>query len=101
MRVHKTEVILNARAPEWRPIRMEMAQYGGWDSVIEIECWDQDPKGKADYIGKCKTTLRELTFYKHNPIYALVNRKKKRRIGYYNSGLLCVPKLTTTRSHVF
>jgi len=88
VRVEKTEVRLNSRSCEWPVFIMDIGKYGGWDSIIEIECWDQDKKGRADFIGKCKTTLRELSYYKSNPMFSLVNPKKKGRIGYRHSGKL-------------
>jgi hypothetical protein len=90
MRVHKTEVQLNARSCEFKPFTMEMSKYGGWDSIIEMEIWDQDKKGRFDFIGSCKTTLREMSYYKTNPRFVMINLKKKGNIGYRHSGLLYI-----------
>eukprot|EP01125_Pyxidicula_operculata_P008851 TRINITY_DN2932_c0_g1_i1.p1 TRINITY_DN2932_c0_g1~~TRINITY_DN2932_c0_g1_i1.p1 ORF type:complete len:1155 (+),score=289.25 TRINITY_DN2932_c0_g1_i1:9-3473(+) len=95
VRVFKSDVILNSRNPEWRPFEMSVQRYGGLDSTIKFEFWDQDPKGKCDFIGEFKTTLRELSFYKSNPSFAIVNKKKKNKLGYKNSGMFyiinCLP----------
>jgi len=88
VRVEKTEVRLNSRSCEWQPFIMDIGKYGGWDCIFEIEMWDQDKKGRSDFIGRCRTTLRELSYYKSNPMFSLRDPKKKGRIGYRHSGKL-------------
>ena len=46
-----------------------------------------------DYHGECKFSIRHLTFYQKNPVWRLVNPKKRSNIGYSNSGLLEVVSL--------
>jgi len=88
--VHRTETCLNARSCEFKPFEMEMSRYGGWDSIIEFEIWDQDKKGRLSFVGRCKTTLREMSFFKTNPRLVLKNPKRKGNIGYRHSGLLYI-----------
>eukprot|EP01129_Flabellula_baltica_P006005 TRINITY_DN2211_c0_g1_i10.p1 TRINITY_DN2211_c0_g1~~TRINITY_DN2211_c0_g1_i10.p1 ORF type:complete len:1371 (+),score=313.30 TRINITY_DN2211_c0_g1_i10:80-4192(+) len=85
-RVHKTEVALNSRSADFKPFTLYMDQCGGWDEIIEVECWDMDRKQRADFIGKFKTTLRELSYYKTSPKFNFINPKKKKKIGYRHSG---------------
>eukprot|EP01124_Arcella_intermedia_P015485 TRINITY_DN2199_c0_g1_i6.p1 TRINITY_DN2199_c0_g1~~TRINITY_DN2199_c0_g1_i6.p1 ORF type:complete len:1061 (-),score=210.50 TRINITY_DN2199_c0_g1_i6:188-3025(-) len=92
IRIFKSDTVLNSRSPEWRPFKLTIGECGGWDSTIKFEFWDQSPKGKSSFIGEFTTTIRELTFYKSNSVWAIVNPKKTGRIGYMNSGLMFVIK---------
>lgn len=94
VRVHRNEVILNTRHPEWMPETLPIEVYGGLDAPLQVEVWDQDPKGKAKYIGRTRLTLRELTFFDRHPTFPIKHPAKDGSIGYSNSALLTVVACT-------
>jgi hypothetical protein len=54
-----------------------VASCGGMDSPLHVEVRDDDDNGKSDYIGSFQTTLRELSLYRPNPLFFLINKAKE------------------------
>jgi len=55
-----------------------------------MEVYDDDQDDRPDFIGSFKTTLRELTSYKTNSKYFLINKAKDGGFFYSYSGILHV-----------
>jgi len=54
-----------------------------------IECWDKDKGNQDDYIGTCFLSLREMKCMQQKEVgVMLLNRNKKKKFGYKNSGIL-------------
>jgi len=94
IRVYQTEVRYNTRHADWGDFILEMATCGGWDSDIFFEVWDYDSYNNNDFIGRSKTTLRELLAFKNiRPELKIINPRKKGNIGYWDSGVLHIDTL--------
>lgn len=60
MEVHRTEVIEDARDPEWKPFLLPLGVLTGADayrSTLLFQCFDQDSFGKYDFIGSAVVAL--------------------------------------------
>ncbi|KAK2553906.1 Copine-3 [Acropora cervicornis] len=71
--------------------------------VSGIDCYDYDNDGSHDYIGGTNTTLRQLIEMKQTGKgLDLVNPKKKqKKKGYVNSGVLYISQCDVTKVHTF
>jgi len=85
--IYKSEILNSTSNPQWKPFKLDVTATGGMDSPLLFEVWDDDKDNKPDFIGSFRSTLRELTFYKSNPKYYLLNKSKEGTF-YKNSGIL-------------
>eukprot|EP00026_Physarum_polycephalum_P001932 Phypoly_transcript_01935.p1 GENE.Phypoly_transcript_01935~~Phypoly_transcript_01935.p1 ORF type:complete len:958 (+),score=129.30 Phypoly_transcript_01935:139-3012(+) len=91
--IYKSEIVPHSTKPSWKPFTIELAQAGGMDSQIIIECHSCENPAKNEFLGSCTLTLREISLWKNQSIYAFVNPSKTRP-GYKNSGLLKFEEVT-------
>lgn len=103
--VHRTEVIKNNLNPSWKSFNIPLQTLcsGDYDGPLRIDCYDYDNDGSHDYIGGTNTTLRQLIDMKQNGKgLDLVNPKKKqKKKGYVNSGVLYISQCDVTKVHTF
>ncbi|XP_063307354.1 copine-3 [Pelobates fuscus] len=104
--VHRTEVIKNNLNPVWRPFKIPLRSLcnGEMDKPIKIECYDYDNDGSHDLIGIFETNmdkLKEAT--RLSPVeYDCINEKKKqKKKGYRNSGVVCVKICQIVKEYSF
>uniref|UniRef100_A0A3Q4ARF3 Copine-3 n=1 Tax=Mola mola TaxID=94237 RepID=A0A3Q4ARF3_MOLML len=92
---HRTEVVKNNLNPTWKPFRIPLQSLcgGDIDKPIKVECYDYDSDGSHDLIGSFETTMTRLKeASRSSPAeFECVNSKKKqKKKGYKNSGVLSV-----------
>jgi len=90
--VYKTNHINNNLNPVWPAFEVEVAQCSGMDEPLDLEVHDYDSTSKDDLIGSTTLTLRHLSFFEKNPAWPLLNKEKKGKMGYKNSGFLILEK---------
>ncbi|KAI3499831.1 hypothetical protein L1887_35643 [Cichorium endivia] len=56
----KTEVVNNNLDPIWKPLCINMQQYGSKESPLVIECFDFNTNGNHTLIGKLQTSIKGL-----------------------------------------
>ncbi|KAM4688446.1 copine-3 [Discoglossus pictus] len=104
--VHRTEVIKNNLNPVWRPFKIPLHSLcnGDMDQVIRVECYDYDSDGSHDLIGIFQTNMNKLKEASRNmPIeFDCINEKKKqKKKGYRNSGVVSVKQCQITVEYTF
>ncbi|PFX18281.1 copine-3-like isoform X1 [Stylophora pistillata] len=103
--VHRTEVIKNNLNPSWKSFDISLSTLcgGDYDAPIRIGCYDWDEDDTNDLIGCVDITLRSLIDSKESGKgLDLVNAKKKqKKKGYVNSGVLYVAQCNITKIHTF
>ncbi|XP_078343131.1 copine-3-like isoform X2 [Oculina patagonica] len=103
--VHRTEVVKNNLNPSWKSFDIPLATLcsGDYDAPIKIGCYDWDQDDNNDLIGCVDITLRQLIDAKESAKgLDLVNPKKKqKKKGYVNSGVLYVVQCNITKVHTF
>lgn len=103
--VHRTEVIKNNLNPSWKSFDISLSTLcgGDYDAPIRIDCYDYDDDGSHDFIGSTNATMRQLLEMKQSGKgLDLVNAKKKqKKKGYVNSGVLYVAQCNITKIHTF
>ncbi|XP_027058067.1 copine-3-like [Pocillopora damicornis] len=102
--VHRTEVVKNNLNPSWMSFSIALATLcgGDYDAPIRIGCYDWDEDDDNDLIGCVDITLRSLIDSKESGKgLDLVNSKKKqKKKGYVNSGVLYVSQCNVCSQHV-
>nr|XP_058962949.1 copine-3-like isoform X1 [Pocillopora verrucosa] len=103
--VHRTEVVKNNLNPSWMSFSIALATLcgGDYDAPIRIGCYDWDEDDDNDLIGCVDITLRSLIDSKESGKgLDLVNSKKKqKKKGYVNSGVLYVSQCNITKLYTF
>ncbi|KAJ7360434.1 hypothetical protein OS493_015535 [Desmophyllum pertusum] len=104
--VHRTEVIQNNLNPKWKPFQIPVQQLcnGDYDRTIRISCFDWDSDGSHDFIGTFTTNLREMCSAqqpRENQWPCINEKKQKKKRGYKNSGLVCLPKCEVVKVSSF
>uniref|UniRef100_A0A4W6G5F6 Copine-3 n=1 Tax=Lates calcarifer TaxID=8187 RepID=A0A4W6G5F6_LATCA len=90
---HRTEVVKNNLNPSWRPFRIPLQSLcgGDMDKPIKVECYDYDNDGSHDLIGSFETTMTRLQEASRTSPFECINSKKKqKKKGYKNSGVVSV-----------
>src|SRR5271163_531304 len=78
IKLYRSFVIKQTLNPKWDPFSISVAELGGLDSLLTIDCYDWEKDGANQLIGSLTTTLREFMF---GPVQlALVNPEK---VGKY------------------
>ncbi|XP_029002809.1 copine-3 isoform X2 [Betta splendens] len=103
---HRTEVVKNNLNPSWRPFRIPLQSLCGGDleKPIKVECYDYDNDGSHDLIGSFETTMTRLQEAKQvSPAeFECINSKKKqKKKGYKNSGIVSVKVCQVVREYTF
>jgi hypothetical protein len=106
--LHKSEHIPSSTKPSWQPFTLEVAQagilnlfflflllftrflQGGLDSRLVFEVYSYESPTKSEFIGSFTTSLREVTLWRNQAIFAIVNPSKSR---YFFSLLLLLSLL--------
>lgn len=103
--VHRTEVVKNNLSPSWKSFTIPLHTLcsGDYDATIRCGCYDWDEGDNDDLIGCVDVTLRQLIDTKDSGKgLDLVNPKKKqKKKGYVNSGVLYVSQCNVTKVHTF
>lgn len=103
--VHRTEVIKNNLNPSWKSFNIPLQTLcsGDYDGPLRIGCYDYDEDDNNDLIGSLDITLRQLIDSKvSGKGLDLVNPKKKqKKKGYVNSGVLYISQCDVTKVHTF
>jgi len=87
--IGKTNVIEGSTKPEWDPFTFLLEKISSVDSSIMVECWDKDKGSEDDFIGVCTLSLREMKCMQSKEAgVMLLNKKKKKKMGYKHSGIL-------------
>uniref|UniRef100_A0A8D0D9H8 Copine-3 n=1 Tax=Sander lucioperca TaxID=283035 RepID=A0A8D0D9H8_SANLU len=103
---HRTEVIKNTLNPVWRPFRIPLQSLCGGDveKSIKVECYDYNSSGSHDFIGSFETTLSQIQ--QATQTYAAEfectnSKKKQKKKGYKNSGIIVVKKCKIVKEYTF
>uniref|UniRef100_A0A8C5B0F5 Copine 3 n=1 Tax=Gadus morhua TaxID=8049 RepID=A0A8C5B0F5_GADMO len=102
---HRTEVVNNNLNPTWKPFRIPVQSLCGGDmeKPIKVECYDYDNDGSHDLIGSCETTLKrfqEATRSSPAEFDCVNSKKKQKKKGYKNSGVISVKKEYTFLDYI-
>mmetsp|Transcript_5817 Transcript_5817/g.8144 ORF Transcript_5817/g.8144 Transcript_5817/m.8144 type:complete len:557 (-) Transcript_5817:49-1719(-) len=100
IKVHETEYVLKTLNPVWKAFSIPVAKLcnGDFDRPLKIECYDWNKSGKFDFIGECKTSLKEL---QQKKTFDLIDPHKQGKGKYTNSGQLRVDDLNIVKEHSF
>ncbi|XP_039646409.1 copine-3-like isoform X2 [Perca fluviatilis] len=103
---HRTEVIKNTLNPVWKPFRIPLQSLCGGDveKSIKVECYDYNSSGSHDFIGSFETTLSQIQ--QATQTYAAEfectnSKKKQKKKGYKNSGIIVVKKCKIVKEYTF
>uniref|UniRef100_A0A3P8W100 Copine-3 n=1 Tax=Cynoglossus semilaevis TaxID=244447 RepID=A0A3P8W100_CYNSE len=102
---HRTEVVKNNLNPTWRPFRIPLQSLcgGDMDKPIKVECYDYDNDGSHDLIGTFETTMKRLQEASHSSpaeFECINSKKKQKKKGYKNSGVVSVVKEYTFLDYI-
>uniref|UniRef100_A0A671Z1W3 Copine-3 n=1 Tax=Sparus aurata TaxID=8175 RepID=A0A671Z1W3_SPAAU len=102
---HRTEVVKNNLNPTWRPFRIPLQSLcgGDMDKPIKVECYDYDNDGSHDLIGTFETTmtrLQEASRTSPAEFECINSKKKQKKKGYKNSGVVSVVKEYTFLDYI-
>uniref|UniRef100_A0A8C4H1R8 Copine-3 n=1 Tax=Dicentrarchus labrax TaxID=13489 RepID=A0A8C4H1R8_DICLA len=88
---HRTEVVKNNLNPTWRPFRIPVQLLCGGDveKSIKVDCYDYNNSGSHDFIGSFQTTLSQI---QQAEFECINSKKKQKKKGYKNSGVVIVKK---------
>ncbi|XP_005752435.1 copine-3-like isoform X2 [Pundamilia nyererei] len=103
---HRTEVVKNNLNPVWRPFQIPIQSLcaGDVEKPIKIDCYDHNNSGDHDFIGTFQTSLSQIqqateTFAAE---FECINSKKKeKKKGYKNSGIIVIKKSKIVRQYTF
>ncbi|XP_063340185.1 copine-3-like isoform X2 [Pelmatolapia mariae] len=103
---HRTEVVKNNLNPVWRPFQIPIQSLcaGDVEKPIKIDCYDHNNSGDHDFIGTFQTSLSQIqqateTFAAE---FECINSKKKeKKKGYKNSGIIIIKKSKIVREYTF
>nr|XP_012779376.2 copine-3 isoform X2 [Maylandia zebra] len=103
---HRTEVVKNNLNPVWRPFQIPIQSLcaGDVEKPIKIDCYDHNNSGDHDFIGTFQTSLSQIqqateTFAAE---FDCINSKKKeKKKGYKNSGIIVIKKSKIVRQYTF
>ncbi|XP_039874636.1 copine-3-like isoform X2 [Simochromis diagramma] len=103
---HRTEVVKNNLNPVWRPFQIPIQSLcaGDVEKPIKIDCYDHNNSGDHDFIGTFQTSLSQIqqateTFAAE---FECINSKKKeKKKGYKNSGIIIIKKSKIVRQYTF
>uniref|UniRef100_A0A8C5CSU9 Copine 3 n=1 Tax=Gadus morhua TaxID=8049 RepID=A0A8C5CSU9_GADMO len=103
---HRTEVVNNNLNPTWKPFRIPVQSLCGGDmeKPIKVECYDYDNDGSHDLIGSCETTLKrfqEATRSSPAEFDCVNSKKKQKKKGYKNSGVISVKLCEVKKEYTF
>ncbi|XP_029313216.1 copine-3-like isoform X2 [Cottoperca gobio] len=103
---HRTEVVKNTLNPTWRPFRIPLQSLCGGDveKSIKVDCFDYNSNGTHDFIGCFETTLCQIQqgSQSYAAEFECINSKKKqKKKGYKNSGIIVVRKCKTVKEYTF
>uniref|UniRef100_A0AAX7VU58 Copine-3 n=1 Tax=Astatotilapia calliptera TaxID=8154 RepID=A0AAX7VU58_ASTCA len=91
---HRTEVVKNNLNPVWRPFQIPIQSLcaGDVEKPIKIDCYDHNNSGDHDFIGTFQTSLI-------HPDTCI--KKKEKKKGYKNSGIIVIKKSKIVRQYTF
>ncbi|CAI5673857.1 copine-3 isoform X2 [Oreochromis niloticus] len=103
---HRTEVVKNNLNPVWRPFQIPIQSLcaGDVEKPIKIDCYDHNNSGDHDFIGTFQSSLSQIqqateTFAAE---FECINSKKKeKKKGYKNSGIIIIKKSKIVRQYTF
>ncbi|XP_031584230.1 copine-3-like isoform X2 [Oreochromis aureus] len=103
---HRTEVVKNNLNPVWRPFQIPVQSLcaGDVEKPIKIDCYDHNNSGDHDFIGTFQSSLSQIqqateTFAAE---FECINSKKKeKKKGYKNSGIIIIKKSKIVRQYTF
>ncbi|XP_006806437.1 copine-3-like isoform X3 [Neolamprologus brichardi] len=103
---HRTEVVKNNLNPVWRPFQIPIQSLcaGDVEKPIKIDCYDHNNSGDHDFIGTFQASLSQIqqateTFAAE---FECINSKKKeKKKGYKNSGIIIIKKSKIVRQYTF
>ncbi|XP_072306595.1 copine-3-like isoform X2 [Eucyclogobius newberryi] len=103
---HRTEVVKNNLNPSWRPFRIPLQSLCGadMDKPVKVECYDYDNDGSHDLIGTFETTmtrLQEATRVSPAEFECINSKKKQKKKGYKNSGVISVKQCQVVKEYTF
>ncbi|XP_038580168.1 copine-3-like isoform X1 [Micropterus salmoides] len=103
---HRTEVVKNNLNPTWKPFRIPLQSLcgGDLDKPIKVECYDYDNDGSHDLIGTFETTmtrLKEASRTSPAEFECINSKKKQKKKGYKNSGVVSVKLCQVVREYTF
>uniref|UniRef100_A0A8D3BL01 Copine-3 n=1 Tax=Scophthalmus maximus TaxID=52904 RepID=A0A8D3BL01_SCOMX len=95
---HRTEVVNNNLNPTWKPFRIPLQSLcgGEMDKPIKVECYDYDDDGSHDLIGTFETTMTRLQEFD-----CVNSKKKQKKKGYKNSGVVSVKLCKVVKEYTF
>ncbi|KAF4524327.1 hypothetical protein B566_EDAN005385 [Ephemera danica] len=104
--VHRTEVIENNLSPSWKPFTIPVSNLcnGDYNRKIKLECFDFDSNEKSEFIGKCLTTLKEMSEVSPGThrVFECINPELKQNTrGYKNSGEIHLKGFSKQRVYSF
>ncbi|XP_077983010.1 copine-3-like [Glandiceps talaboti] len=103
--VHRTEYIKNNINPTWKPFKVSVQSMcnGDFEKKIKVICYDWDSDGSHDLIGEFYTSVQELIDNGNRQMeWQCVHPKKKaKKKGYTNSGLVFMTSCKVTREYSF
>uniref|UniRef100_A0A8P4KJW0 Copine-3 n=1 Tax=Dicentrarchus labrax TaxID=13489 RepID=A0A8P4KJW0_DICLA len=97
---HRTEVVKNNLNPTWRPFRIPVQLLCGGDveKSIKVDCYDYNNSGSHDFIGSFQTTLSQI---QQAEFECINSKKKQKKKGYKNSGVVIVKKCQIVKEYTF
>ncbi|XP_034718579.1 copine-3-like isoform X1 [Etheostoma cragini] len=103
---HRTEVVKYTLDPVWRPFRIPLQSLCGGDveKLIKVDCYDHNNSGSHDFIGSFETTLSQIqqATERYAAEFECINSKKKaKKKGYKNSGVIVVKKCKIVKEYTF
>uniref|UniRef100_A0A1A8KLL7 Copine-3 n=4 Tax=Nothobranchius TaxID=28779 RepID=A0A1A8KLL7_NOTKU len=103
---HRTEVVKNNLNPTWKPFRIPLQSLCGGDmeKPIKVECYDYDNDGSHDLIGSFETTMKRLQEASQTSpaeFECINSKKKQKKKGYKNSGVVCVKLCQVVKEYTF
>uniref|UniRef100_A0A8C5CF13 Copine-3 n=1 Tax=Gadus morhua TaxID=8049 RepID=A0A8C5CF13_GADMO len=103
---HRTEVVMNNLSPTWKPFMVPLQSLCGGDIErrIKVECYDYNSSGSHDYIGTFETNLAQIqeSSKSYAAEFECINSKKKqKKKGYKNSGVIIIKKCEIVRQYTF
>jgi len=100
MVIYKSKHFNNEPNPVFPPFELNVSDCLGMDGELKFELYDYDDNTRDDLIGTCEMSLRHVSLYHKNPVWRVIDPKKRKNSGYKNSGFLIITRYEPVQGQV-